>query len=236
MAAEKIKQFLKTSCYFVFRQLSRIKTTFFSNTFIALGYFLKSEAEYNRSPAGKYLNDRYELHDYLAGTFVNPADKIHFMEFGVRWGHIITKWAAHNKNPDSIFTGFDTFTGLPEDWGTVKKGSFSNEGDIPFTDDKRTSFCVGLVQDTLPVYVKKIKPSDRLIFNLDFDLYNATLFTLLCLQPFLKPGDIIILDEYFSITKNHHEYRAFYDFLSLYKFQYKPLFKCRGGQYVIELV
>ncbi|MEO7048413.1 MAG: TylF/MycF/NovP-related O-methyltransferase, partial [Ferruginibacter sp.] len=143
---------------------------------------------------------------------------------------------AHNTNPGSVFAGFDTFTGLPEDWGNVKKGSFSNDGDVPYTTDQRITFCVGLVQDTLPAYLKKENFSGRLIFNLDFDLYNATLFSLVCIEPFLKKGDIIIMDEYFSITKNHHEYRAFHDFQSLYKFEYKPLYKCRGGQYVIEIL
>ncbi|MEO7049248.1 MAG: hypothetical protein ABI091_28350, partial [Ferruginibacter sp.] len=222
--------------YFIFGQLSKIKTTFFSETYIAMGYFLKNQAEFVKNSAIEYKSDRFELHDFLAGTFVPPARKIHFLEFGVRWGQIITKWAEHNKNPDSIFTGFDTFTGLPEDWGNVKKGSFSNEGNLPNTNDSRTSFCVGLVQDTLPDYLKKINPGDRFILHLDFDIYNATLFSLVSMAPYLKKGDIIILDEYFSITKNHHEYRAFCDFISLFKFQYKSWYKCRGGQFVIEIL
>ena len=93
-----------------------------------------------------------------------------------------------------------------------------------------------MVQNTFPEYVKKINSGDRLIINLDFDLYNATLIALICLQPIFKRGDIIVLDEYFSITKNHHEHRAFYDFLSLYKLEYKPLLKSREGQYVIEII
>ena len=235
MIPEKIKQVLKNGCHFAFGNLSKIKTTFFSDTFIALGYFIKNETEFNRSIADFKKIDRYELHDYLSCTYISPKEKIHFLEFGVRWGHIISKWALNNKNQGSIFTGFDTFTGLPEDWGSVKKGSFSNEGDIPKTDDSRIGFRVGLVQDTLPGYVKDLQLTDRLIIHLDLDLYNATLFTLLVLQPILKTGDIIILDEYFSISKSHHEYRAFVDFLSLYKIQYKPLNKSRSGQYVIEI-
>ena len=232
---QQVKQQIKNFSYFIFGNLSKVKTSYFSDTYIALGYLLKSQAEYVRSIATEYKKDRDQLHDFLAGTFISPDEKIHYFEFGVRWGQIITKWAMHNKNPNSLFAGFDTFTGLPEDWGTVKKGSFSNDGEVPYTTDTRITFCVGLVQDTLPAYLKKINPDDRLILHLDFDIYNATLFSLLTLAPCLKKGDIIILDEYFSITKNHHEYRAFCDFLSLYKFQYKPWYKSRGGRYVIEI-
>ena len=236
MIPEKIRQVLRNSCYFIFGNLSKIKTTFFSNTFIATGYFLKNESEYRKSPANDKICDRLRLHDHLAITHLDPNDKIHYLEFGVLRGQIISKWAMNNINPNSKFAGFDTFTGLPEDWANVKKGSFSNKGVIPQIDDERIIFCVGLVQDTLPLYLKNINPSYRIIAHLDFDLYNATLFTLLSLQPLLKSGDLIILDEYFSISKNHHEYRAFSDFLSLYKFQYKPLYKCKSGHYVIELM
>ena len=232
----KVKQFFKQVCYVLFSLLSKIKTSFFSDLFIGLGYFIKSESEYNNTKAALFENDRLQLHAHISKQFLNTEEKIHFFEFGVRWGQIIGLWADSNKNPDSLFIGFDTFTGLPEDWGNIKKGSYSNNGEVPQIDDKRVGFCVGLVEDTLPGYIKNIDPATKLIVHLDFDLYNATLFTLIFVQPFLKKGDIIILDEYFSITKNHYEFRAFHDFLSLNTIDYKPLFKCRGGQYVVELV
>jgi hypothetical protein len=230
-----MRQFCRNICYLLFKGLSKIKTTFFSNSFIALGYFIKSDAEFNKSIAANYKKNRRELHKEVATIYLKPDEKIHFFEFGVRWGQIINSWASYNINANSVFTGFDVFTGIPEDWGNVKKGSFSNEGAIPEPHDSRVSFCAGLVEDTLPVYLSKVDRTCKLIIHLDFDLYSATLFTLLCMQPLFKKGDIIILDEYFSITKNHHEYRAFHDFLSLHKVSYTPLFKHRSGHYVIEL-
>jgi O-methyltransferase len=232
----KIKQLIKPFFYWIFDLLSKLKTTFFSNFFIASGYFIKSNSEYNKSIAKAYKEDRFRFHEYLSTQFINPQEKIHYFEFGVRWGQIIGRWAGGNKNTQSLFAGFDTFTGIPEAWGSEKKGSYSNDGVVPQIDDSRVRFCVGLVQDTLPVYLKKVEPGSKLILHLDFDLYNATLFALICLQPLLKKGDVIIFDEYFSITKNHHEYRAFHDFLSLHKISYNPLFKCRSGQYAIELI
>ncbi len=232
----KVKHFFQHVCYGIFRLLSKINTTFFSNFFIATGYFIKGESEYNKTPAIFFKDDRHKLHPYIATNVLDPNEKIHYFEFGVHWGKIISAWAKSNKNANSIFTGFDTFTGLPEDWGTVKKGTFSTLGKMPDIDDSRVGFCVGLVQDTLPDFLKTFDRSTKLVVHLDFDLYNATLFTLLSLFPYFKKGDLIIFDEYFTITKNHHEYRAFLDFLSLHPILYKPLFKCRGGHYVIELL
>ncbi len=60
---------------------------------------------------------------------------------------------------------------------------------------------------------------------LDADLYNATLYVLLKLYPFLKKGDIIIFDEFFSVSKAAHELRAFIDFLSIYKLEYDVIAK-----------
>ena len=42
------------------------------------------------------------------------------MEFGVRWGTTINSGASDNINENSSFWGFDPFTGIPEDWGSVK--------------------------------------------------------------------------------------------------------------------
>ena len=56
--------------------------------------------------------------------------------------------------------------------------------------------------------------------HLDADLYSSTLFALTSLAPHLKPGDIILFDE-FGVPM--HEYRAFMDFLSAYPFDYEVL-------------
>jgi hypothetical protein len=52
----------------------------------------------------------------------------------------------------------------------------------------------------------------------------------------MSPGDIIIFDDFFTLTKADHEFKAFVDFLSLYKTPYKPLYKHRDGHFVIELL
>ena len=229
-----MKDIVKSLFYFFFKLLTAPKTTFFSRSFISFGYLLKSEGLYNHSRIPD-LPDRISMHEYLSTQFINPDEKIHFLEFGVFKGTTYTIWVNGNKNPQSKFAGFDTFSGLPEDWGSEKKGSYSAEGKLPAIDDPRSEFQVGLIQDTLPGYVKKISKTDKKVIHIDVDLYNASLVTLVYLQPVLQKNDVIIFDDFFTFTKTTHEFKAFCDFFDLFKMEYKPLYKCRGGHLVIEI-
>lgn len=230
-----MKDLLKGIVYSVSRVFSKIKTTSFSELFISWGYMIRSEALYYHSkiPAFK---DRWEMHEHLVTKHLDPEEKIHFLEFGVYKGQSFYIWVDGHKHPESRFAGFDTFTGLPEDWGNIKKGSFSAGGNLPaYITDPRSKFHVGLIQDTLPVFIPTLSPGHRKVIHIDVDIYNATLFTLIQLHPHLRPGDIIIFDDFFTITKAAHEFKAFYDYLDLYHMPYKPLYKCRMGHLVIEI-
>ena len=230
-----MKDLLKGIVYSVSRICSGIKTTAFSDFFIAWGYMIRSEALYYRSKVTAFRN-RWDLHGHLVSKHLNPEEKILFLEFGVYKGQSFEIWVNGNKNPGSRFAGFDTFTGLPEDWGNIKKGSFSAGGKLPdYITDPRSKFHVGLIQDTLPGFVKTMSRDQRIVIHIDVDIYNATLFTLLALHPWLRSGDIIIFDDFFTITKAAHEFKAFYDFLDLYHTPYKPLYKCRMGHLAIEI-
>ena len=231
-----MKKLFKKLSFGIFRLLTKVKTSFFSNSFISSGYAIKSEHFYNTCGAKEYTLDRYHLHEELASKFLSPKDEILFLEFGVMRGKTFLIWSKNNHNPDSRLVGFDTFTGLPEDWGNVKKGTFSAEGQLPEVNDERAAFCVGLIQDTLPGYIRQIDKRKKKIIHIDVDLYNASLITLIHLQPLLQNGDVIIFDDFFTLTKGDHEFRAFMDFLSLYKISYKPLYKHRDGHFVIQII
>ncbi len=96
-----------------------------------------------------------------------------------------------------MFAGFDTFEGLPEDWGTFKKGEMSFS--IPQINDQRAEFMKGLFQDTLLPYLDK-KGSSLVngtnIIHLDADLFSSTIFVLTQLYKYLKKGDILFFDEF----------------------------------------
>lgn len=231
-----MKELVKKYFYTTYRPFSKINSASFSDFFCNLGFFIKSEALYNSIDEKIAVKDRIDLHQLLSAEYIKPTEKIHFLEFGVFRGQTFKIWVDNNKNPESIFVGFDTFTGLPEDWGKIKKGSFSVQGNLPDINDPRVAFEVGLIQDKLPGYLGKISKGERKVIHIDVDLYNATLYTLFFLQPFREKGDIIIFDDFFTITKASFEFHAFLDFLSLFKTDYKSVVKCRRGHLGIEIL
>jgi len=142
------------------------------------------------------------------------SESINYIEFGVAWGESFKWWLKQNKNASSCFYGFDTFDGLPEDWGPFKKGSFSSNNELPdINNDARGKFLKGLFQQTVPGFVKELDNSKRNVILLDADLYSATLYALTSLAPYLKKGDIIFFDEFVVPT---HEFKAYSDFIQSY--------------------
>jgi len=139
---------------------------------------------------------------------------IDFLEFGVFEGESIFKWAELNQNHNSRFFGFDTFTGLPEAWSEKHhKGYFSVNGKIPHTDDKRIIFLKGLFQKTLPDFLSKLTLKNRLIINMDADLYSSTLYCLTKIDYLLPQDSILIFDEFNNLS---HEFSAYLDYTNSY--------------------
>ena len=169
------------------------------------------------------FDGRFQLYSHLAEKSIG-ALPIDYLEFGVWKGESLKFWSEINLHPDSRFWGFDTFTGLPEDWQNVfntrKAGFFSVEGDLPRFEDKRVSLVQGLFQDTLPGFLKERPCKHRIIVNCDADLYSSTLYILSSLDSALKQGDIILFDEFKSAV---HEYRAFEDYTLSFRRKLIPI-------------
>jgi hypothetical protein len=159
---------------------------------------------------------RYKLYEFLIKEH-KASEKINYLEFGVAAGNSFKWWVENNKNPETEFHGFDTFTGLPEDWGPFKAGAMSNGNKPPEINDNRVKFYTGLFQQSLPAYIENLKKenSKRKIIHLDADLYSATLYVLTSLAPYLKKDDIIIFDE-FAVPQS--EFLAYTDFIRSYYF------------------
>jgi O-methyltransferase len=162
---------------------------------------------------------RYELFKYLIEKENLNAD-IDYLEFGVATGHSFRWWAKAINNDKARFYGFDTFSGLPENWGPFKKGDMSNNNEPPKMDDSRCQFFQGLFQQTLPGFLKAYQQNKRRIIHMDADLYSSTLYTLTVLSPIIKSGDIILFDE-FNVPL--HEFKAFSDWVQSYYIKYEVL-------------
>ena len=170
---------------------------------------------YNDFPSKWDYNKRFELYNFIIEK-EGLDTAINYLEFGVASGISFDWWMTKNSNADSRFYGFDTFTGLPEDFGPFKKGTFSNGSSLPSIKDDRGSFYQGLFQQTLPGFLKTFDNTKKTVLMLDADLYTATLFTLSSLAPHLKPGDIVLFDEFGVPT---HEFMAYSNFMDSYYFE-----------------
>lgn len=168
------------------------------------------------SPSWDY-SKRYQLYEFLMKEKKLESEII-YLEFGVSGGHSFKWWIEHNHHPASRFYGFDTFEGLPEDWGGFKKGAMSTASTVPSVDDNRAAFLKGLFQETLPGFLQTLNKSGRKVIMMDADLYTATLYSLTSLAPYLAKGDVILFDQ-FNVPR--HEFLAFQDFISSYYLDFK---------------
>ncbi len=190
---------------------------FFSSFYLNMFYLTKfsiwanknRKISFNDFPSKWDYEKRYNLYKWVIENEKLSAIPINYMEFGVASGQSFRWFLQQNTNPGSRFYGFDTFTGLPEDFGVYKKGQFDNNNKVPDIDDARGKFYQGLFQQTVPGFLKELDPGKRNVIMMDADIYSATLYTLASLAPFLKKDDIVFFDE-FSVPT--HEFRAFTDF------------------------
>lgn len=149
---------------------------------------------------------RYTLYKYIVDTYCLGNEPLTYLEFGVYGGSSFKWWCENCRNNQSKFFGFDTFEGLPENWGVYKKGEMT--ANIPEVNDTRVKFIKGLFQESLPKFIKEneFHSSERKIIHLDADLFSSTLFVLTTLFPLIRKGDILIFDE-FNVP--NHEFLAF---------------------------
>ncbi len=193
---------------------------------IYMAQFSKWRSEYSNLEFNDFYNgnvkyeDRFQLHEFVFDKF-KLNGPIEFFEFGVADGDSFKWWVEKNNHADSRFWGFDTFTGLPEDFGVMKKSDYDRQGEFPDIGDSRVTFIKGLFQDSLPGFLENYHRSDsRLILHLDADLYSATLYVLTRLSLLLRKDDIILFDEFGVPT---HEFKAFAEFCHAYGFRYEVL-------------
>jgi O-methyltransferase len=178
--------------------------------------------------------DRYQMYRHVHDSLVKDV-AITYLEFGVWKGDSIANWAKMNTHVDSRFYGFDTFTGLPEDWNQSNlRGTFDLDGNVPAIDDSRVTLIPGLFQESLYSFLSSFESTNPIVIHVDCDLYSSTLFVLTALDRVLRPGTIIIFDEFFDLQ---HEFAAFLDYTQSFYRQWRGLAHTRDYiQVAITLV
>jgi O-methyltransferase len=225
-----LKYIIKLKEFLLYSQLLTILKPC-SNLFHTLYYFNRLTTFVNQHKNGLLMNDfyvskrdynkRYKMYDVVSLAHKKNTEQVMYLEFGVASALSFKWWLNHNTNTNSKFFGFDTFEGLPENWGKFYvKGDLAHG--VPNIDDKRAMFLKGLFQDTLPGFIEQHKAElqQPKIIHLDADLYSATLFVLTQLYPYLKKGDLIFFDE-FSVPT--HEFKAFDEFTQTCYVKLKPI-------------
>ena len=192
-----------------------------TNIFLNIGHQSEFSKWREKNPATQF-NDfysdwnyqkRYNLYDFVY-TSGHGKGAINFFEFGVRGGDSFKWWVNKNQETETRFYGFDTFTGLPEDWLNFKAGAMSEEGNFPDIKDPRVKFIKGLFQETLSDFLKQFDNTKKNVIHLDADLYTSTLYVLTVMDGYLKPGDIIMFDD-FGVPS--HEFLAFSNYTAAYQ-------------------
>ena len=150
---------------------------------------------------------RAALYDAIASNIAD--ERVLYLEFGVHRGTSMRQWSSLLRHPGASLHGFDSFAGLPETWDTFRpKGTFDVGGAIPTFDDARITLHTGWFDATLPAF--ELPEHERLVVNLDADLYSSTKLVLDLLGSKLRPGSVLVFDEF---CDRQHELRAFDEFL-----------------------
>ena len=123
------------------------------------------------------------------------------LEFGVASGTSAQMIAARLP-----LIGFDSFAGLPEFWRPdFDAGRFA----CPVPVLPGVELVVGLFEDTLPSFT--VPP--LALVHIDCDLYSSTVTVLDHIGPHLRPGCVVVFDEFHGYDGwELHEARAWGEF------------------------
>jgi Methyltransferase domain len=164
------------------------------------------------------LPDRLDLLKFALSRA--PAEGL-VLEFGVEKGASLRHLAGLRRGQ---MHGFDSFEGLPGDWSGTKEGAgaFSLSGKLPKVPANAVLH-VGWFDKTLPEFLAA-DPADCALVHVDCDIYTSTVTIFEQLRGRIKPGTVIVFDEYFNYPGwRAHEYKAFQEFIAASGLSYRYL-------------
>ena len=144
------------------------------------------------------------------------------LEFGVFQG-ITLRHIAEAIGSQRRVTGFDTFEGLPADWGTLlPKGTFATG--VPSLDGySNVDLEIGRIEHTLPAFLAKSRQPVSMV-HIDVPYYESTVFILEHVLPQMPEHSIVVFDEYYGYPSyEHHEFRAWSEIRERLKVVARPV-------------
>ena len=132
------------------------------------------------------------------------------LEFGVFSGTTL-RIIADKRGGQKVY-GFDSFEGLPEAWRSdFPAGAFA-VNEPPQVDG--AELVIGWFDATLPRFLER-HPGPVDFLHIDCDLYSSTKTVLDLVGSRLRPGSIVMFDEYFNYPGwEQHEAKAWDEFLA----------------------
>jgi hypothetical protein len=146
----------------------------------------------------------------------------HYLEFGVFTGGTIRFIAA--RVGGRKLHGFDSFEGLPQDWGGFNLGrrAFDVGGKLPRVP-ANVELHRGWFDDSLPPWLAA-NPGQVAFIHVDCDLYSSTRTIFQLLGDRIVSGTIILFDEYFNYPNwERHEFKAFQELVAERRIKYTYL-------------
>ena len=177
------------------------------------------------SEAGKLATStHYYTHDMLHLALDEVAPQLNdglVLEFGVYFGKSIRMIAE--RLPSATVHGFDTFSGLPEDWTEgEQRGSYSTGNRLP-PAPSNVRYHVGTFDQTLPGFLKLASGPVRFM-NVDCDLYSSTRQIFEALHERIVVGTVIVFDEYVMTSRwRDDEFKAFQEVVASRGWRYEYL-------------
>ena len=151
-----------------------------------------------------------------------------YLEFGVYSGRTLNHIAGQVDKP---VYGFDSFEGLPERWRDSLGAGHFKVNELPKVGENVT-LVKGWFDQTLPKFLAT-HPGDVAFLHVDCDLYSSTQTIFACLAPRIKPGTVIVFDEYFGYPGwREGEFKAFQEFIGRERLGFKYLSYNRKGEQV----
>jgi Methyltransferase domain len=193
------------------RKLLGLYTDSIDIDFTARRLASESSAEYLTNFARRARNfaTDYDLHEWMPSQ-IDPrlADGL-YLEFGVATGRTLNHWGR--LWPEHTIYGFDGFEGLPETWTWyLRKGAFQQS--LPSVR-RNCELVVGWFDKTLEPFLVD-HAGDAAFVHIDCDLYSSTAYVLTQLQPRIRPGTVILFDEYWNFPGwQDDEFNAWQEFV-----------------------
>ncbi len=153
------------------------------------------------------------------------------LEFGVYTGTTLKIIAS--RRAAGVY-GFDSFDGLPENWRVgFDSGTFGMDAPPQVAG---AELVVGLFDRSLPAFLA-VHPGPVDVLHIDADLYSSAATVLCHVGPRLRPGSVVVFDEFFNYPGwEAHEARAWAEYAATHRlgFRYEA-YTLDNEQVVLQL-